>query len=284
MISPSSASAVPGEDSSGRVPVPASGARRVRTVWRGCLATALLLAFSVILPDSAIAQLEEFEDGRCYELRTYTAPEGELDDLDRRFRKYSRTVFARYGMARLGFWIPTDNPENHFTYILSYPNCDYRDPSWDRFLSDSLWNRVERITTHDGELVSNVENRIMTPTDFSPVIGPSAREHERVFELRTYTAAPGKRDELLDRFEDHTMEIFRRHGMENVAYWLPRDSDRELVYMLAFPSRYARDEAWREFDMDPEWQRVYEASRQDGPLVENVESVMLEPTDYSPLR
>ena len=249
----------------------------------GAVAT-VLLALLLLSVGSSRAQLAEYEDGRCYELRTYTAPEGELQNLNRRFRKYSRTVFARYGMARLGFWIPMDNPENHFTYILSYPNCEYRDPSWEKFLSDSLWNRVERITTHDGELVTNVENRIMRPTDFSPVIGPSAREHERVFELRTYSAAPGKRDELLERFEDHTMEIFRRHGMESVAYWLPEDSDRELIYMLAFPSEYARNEAWRTFDMDPEWQKVYEASRQDGPLVEHVESIMLEPTDYSPLR
>lgn len=54
--------------------------------------------------------------------------------------------------------------------------------------------------------------------------------------------------------------------------------------MLAFPSRFARHEAWRAFDMDPEWQRAYEASRAGGSLVENVESTLLRPTDYSPLR
>lgn len=54
--------------------------------------------------------------------------------------------------------------------------------------------------------------------------------------------------------------------------------------MLAFPSRFARHEAWRAFDMDPEWRRVYEASRADGPLVKNVESTLLRPTDYSPVQ
>lgn len=227
---------------------------------------------------------EQQVDGRCYELRTYTAAEGKLDDLNRRFRKYSRIVFARYGMARLGFWIPLDNPENQFTYILSYDDCDDRDPAWKQFQADSLWQQVRKITTHEEELVTNVESRMMTATDFSPRIGPSARETERVFELRTYTAAPGKRDDLLDRFRAHTLDLFERHGLENIAYWLPQDSEDELVYLLAFPSRFARNEAWREFEMDPEWQQVYEASREEGPLVENVESTLLRPTDYSPLR
>lgn len=242
---------------------------------------ALALLWS--LPGAAQAQAD-LADGRCYELRTYTAADGKLDDLNRRFRKYSRIVFSRYRMARLGFWIPLDNPENHFTYILSYADCEDRDPAWEQFQADSLWQRVTKITTHEGDLVTNVDNRMMKATGFSPPIGPSAREHGRVFELRTYTTTPGKRDELLARFRDHTMEIFERHGMHDVAYWLPQDNENQLVYLLAFPSRFARNEAWREFDMDPEWQRVYEASREDGPLVQNVESILLRPTDYSPLR
>lgn len=239
----------------------------------------------IIFCSPALPAAAQTNDGRCYELRTYTAPEGRLDDLDRRFRKYSRTIFAKYQMARIGFWIPLENPDNHFTYMLSYPDCEDRDPAWDHFLNDPEWKRIVQITTDSGELVANVENRILRPTEFSPTVGPSAREHPRVFELRTYTAAPGKLDELLTRFRTHTMEIFEKHGMTNVGYWLPIDNEsNQLVYMLAFPSRFARNEAWARFDMDPEWQRVYEESIRDGNLVENVESIMMRPTDYSPIR
>lgn len=251
------------------------------------LAFGLTLALLLMPSEAVRAQAEggtDRVDGRCYELRTYTAAVGKLDDLNRRFRKYSRIVFSRYRMARLGFWIPLDNPENQFTYILSYADCEDRDPAWEHFQADSLWQRVMKITTHEGELVTSVDHRMMKATGFSPPIGPSAREHERVFELRTYTATPGKRDELLARFRDHTMEIFERHGLHDVAYWLPQDDENQLVYLLAFPSRFARNEAWREFDMDPEWRRVFEASRENGPLVQNVESILLRPTDYSPLR
>ena len=109
----------------------------------------------------------------------------------------------------------------------------------------------------------------------------------QVFELRTYTAAEGKFDDLLARFRDHTLEIFEKHGMTNVGYWTPQDaplSENTLIYVLAHPSREAATQAWRDFGNDPEWQRVAEESQRDGRLIVNLERVYLDPTDFSPLR
>lgn len=224
-------------------------------------------------------------DERCYELRVYTAPDGKLDDLDRRFRKYSRRIFAKYGMDQVGFWIPDDNSENQLIYFLSYPDCKDRDPAWDGFRGDPEWQRIMEITEARGALVDNVESTLLRAADFSPTIGPWAVEHPRVFELRTYTAHPGKLEALLDRFRNHTMRLFEKHGMTNVGYWLPVENEgRQLVYLLSFPSIFDRNDAWQEFNADPDWQAAYEASHTGGPLVERVESVMLVPTDYSPLR
>lgn len=224
-------------------------------------------------------------DDRCYEIRTYTAPEGDLDDLDRRFRKYSRRIFAKYDMDQVGFWMPLENPEHQLIYILSYEDCADRDPAWDKFLNDPEWLRIKEITEAGGDLVTNVESTMLEAADVSPTIGPWAVEHPRIFELRIYTAHPGKLDALLDRFRNHTMRLFKRHGMTNVAYWLPVDNDdNQLVYLLAYPSVFARNEAWQEFITDPEWRAAYEASREDGPLVETIESTLLVPSDYSPLR
>jgi len=116
---------------------------------------------------------------------------------------------------------------------------------------------------------------------------PQAQSTDRVFELRTYTAPEGKLDDLLRRFRDHTLRIFERHGMTNVGYWLPQDEElrqNTLTYLLAYPSREAADRAWEAFRADPEWQRVAEESQRDGRIVSNVESVFLEPTDFSPMR
>src|SRR4051812_42369693 len=51
----------------------------------------------------------------------------------------------------------------------------------------------------------------------------------RYFEMRTYHAAPGKLDALHARFRDHTMTLFKKHGIESVAYWTPVDKDGEPV-------------------------------------------------------
>ena len=109
----------------------------------------------------------------------------------------------------------------------------------------------------------------------------------RVFELRTYTSPPGKLPALQRRFREHTMEIFVRHGMTNVAYFTPLDSARRentIVYLLAHPSREAARASWAAFGADPEWRRVAAESEANGRIVQKVESVFLEPTDFSPLQ
>src|SRR5579871_2620977 len=108
----------------------------------------------------------------------------------------------------------------------------------------------------------------------------------RVYELRTYTAEPGKLDDLHKRFRDHTLTIFKKHGMNSVVYFKPEDSplkDNTLVYMLSFPSRDAAKKSWDAFRNDPEWQKVAKDSEANGKLVTKVDSVFLDPTDYSPM-
>ncbi|MDA1274635.1 MAG: NIPSNAP family protein [Verrucomicrobia bacterium] len=111
----------------------------------------------------------------------------------------------------------------------------------------------------------------------------AAENDTRCFELRTYTAAPGKLDALLARFRDHTCKIFERHGMVNVGYWVPLDnSENKVIYLLAYPDKEARNKSWKAFMADPDWQSAWKASEQDGKLVAKAESVFLSATDYSP--
>lgn len=103
------------------------------------------------------------------------------------------------------------------------------------------------------------------------------------FEMRTYYCYPGKREALLKRFQDHTLALFEKHGMVNIGYWTPLEGEEDvLVYLMGYPSREARDQSWEAFSNDPEWKSAYEASRQDGPIVDSVANVFLSYTDYSP--
>jgi hypothetical protein len=109
----------------------------------------------------------------------------------------------------------------------------------------------------------------------------------RIFELRTYTAPEGKLGELHARFRDHTLRIFKKHGMENIIYFAPQDaplSQNTLIYLLAHPSREAADRNWAAFGKDPEWQKVAQESQVNGKIVAKVESVFLDATDYSPMK
>jgi hypothetical protein len=109
----------------------------------------------------------------------------------------------------------------------------------------------------------------------------------RVFELRTYHAAPGKMDALHARFRDHTCKLFKKHGMTIVGFWSPtkpEEAEKKLIYILAFPSQEAADKSWAAFRDDPEWKDVKEASEKDGKLVDRVDSVFMKATDYSPMK
>jgi hypothetical protein len=114
-----------------------------------------------------------------------------------------------------------------------------------------------------------------------------AQAANRVFELRTYTAPEGKLSDLHKRFRDHTMRIFQKHGMTNIGYWQPQDEPRAsntLIYIIAHPSREAAKEAWAAFSADPEWKKVSAESQVNGRIVEKVDSVFMNATDYSPLK
>ncbi|MFN7944398.1 MAG: NIPSNAP family protein [Blastocatellia bacterium] len=117
---------------------------------------------------------------------------------------------------------------------------------------------------------------------------PSLAGDSRCFELRTYYAAPGKLEDLHARFRNHTLRLFKKHGMQVVAFWGPTDkekgSENTLVYVLAYPSREAREKAWKAFQADPEWQAARKKSEENGRLVEKVDSVIMMATDYSPIK
>jgi hypothetical protein len=124
-----------------------------------------------------------------------------------------------------------------------------------------------------------------SPASYSP----SFARGSRVFELRTYYANPGKLEALNTRFREHTNALFQKHGMTLVAYWMPVTPPAEgtggtLIYVLAYPSVEAREAAWKAFGADPEWVAARDASEKDGKLVAKVDSVLMQATDYSPIK
>jgi hypothetical protein len=105
-----------------------------------------------------------------------------------------------------------------------------------------------------------------------------------VYELRTYTSHAGKLGALEDRFRNHTMALFEKHGIMNVSYWKPLNLPDTLIYLVAHKSELDAATAWQAFGSDPQWQAVYAESIAEGRLVQNIERVFMTTTDYSPQR
>jgi hypothetical protein len=123
-------------------------------------------------------------------------------------------------------------------------------------------------------------------TDQTP--SPSIAKDSRVFELRTYYTHPGKLEVLHKRFREHTIRLFKKHGMTIVGFWTPTSppeaAANTLVYVLAYPSAEAREASWKAFLGDPEWIAARDASEKNGKILTKIDSVMMKATDYSDLK
>jgi hypothetical protein len=114
-----------------------------------------------------------------------------------------------------------------------------------------------------------------------------AQAMNHIYRLRTYTASDGKLDELLTRFRGGEIDLFHKHGMESVGYWVPRDeplSETTLVYIVRHDSREAANASWIGFGGDPEWHAMRDESEANGSLTSNVQRQFLIPTDFSPAK
>ena len=132
----------------------------------------------------------------------------------------------------------------------------------------------------------------LTPSGAEPPLAPAdvqpealAKEPAQLFELRIYTAAPGKMERLHQRFRDHTLRIFEKHGIKSVGYWTSESEPDRLYYMVAYPDRESREQRLvNGIAKDPEFLKVVAESEKDGKLTTGIESVILTPTDYSPMK
>jgi len=214
-----------------------------------------------------------------YEKRVYKAVPGKLPAINARFANHTCAFFKEFDIGMVGFWNDEIGASNQMTYITSFDSMADRDEKWTAFGAHKPWNEVRAETEVDGPLVAQVINSFMTLTDYSPQ--PSFKTSLQ--ELRIYDAMPGKMPDLNNRFKNHTMALFEKHGIENVAYWTDVvGTSNRLTYMLGYPDLARREKGWSGFQSDPAWQTARAASEENGALVRVSKHSMLRLADYSP--
>lgn len=235
-------------------------------------------------------------DAPVYELRIYTTNEGKLPDLLTRFREHTCKIFEKHGIENIAYWVPiekVDGADNTLIYIIRHQSRDAAKASWKAFSADPEWQTAQKASEANGKILAKPpESIFMTTTDYSPPVKLGAGAAPRVFEYRTYHTPEGKLPALHSRFRDHTMKLFEKYGMTNLAYFTPTDADKGssniLIYFLAHPSKEAGLKAFTDFRADPDWVKAKAESEKDGPLTlaqpDGVKSIYLQATDFSPIR
>jgi hypothetical protein len=127
--------------------------------------------------------------------------------------------------------------------------------------------------------------RLFLLSTFVLATSAQATNPQKVYELRTYHTNEGKLSELQTRFRDHTHSIFERLDMKVVAYWIPTtapESNNTLIYILEHDSEEDAKQKWKTFIADPTWVKAYQASIKNGALVDSIDVVFMQTTDFSP--
>ena len=109
--------------------------------------------------------------GRVFELRTYTAPDGKLPELQARFRNHTMRIFEKHGMKNVGYWVPQDAPakDNTLIYVISHESREAAKKSWAAFGGDPEWQKVAKESQINGKIVAGVTSVYMDATDYSPI-------------------------------------------------------------------------------------------------------------------
>ena len=111
------------------------------------------------------------QDEKVFELRTYKATPGNLDNLHARFRDRTTRIFRKNGMEVIGYWSPTSEEEREDTlvYLLGHDNQAAADQAWKDFIADPEWARVAEESNRNGQILGGIERKYMVATDYSPM-------------------------------------------------------------------------------------------------------------------
>lgn len=241
---------------------------------------------------NAPAAILRGSDTRYFELLVFFATPGKFDDLVQRFRTAVQNFYGKYGIELLGSFVPVENPDGRIYMLLVFPNREELDKRFKALATDTNYVAMRKASDANGRLTARAEFTFLQTVDFCPPIKVEKAAVERVFELRTYKCTTNNLPNLLARFRDHTVGLFGKHSLTQLAYWTPAPdtagSADTLIYLLAHASKEAAAEHYKEFREDPDWIKAKADSETAAggtlTITNGVQSVFLKPTDFSPMK
>jgi heme-degrading monooxygenase HmoA len=103
-----------------------------------------------------------------HQLRIYEIFEGTKDAFHARFRDHAARIMRRYGFHIVAMWEARTDRCIEFVYLLAWSDESTKMKAWAAFTGDREWAEIKRATSAQGDLVGDIEDRILLPTDYSP--------------------------------------------------------------------------------------------------------------------
>jgi hypothetical protein len=142
------------------------------------MSTKIMAAAALLLTGYAVGRVApapvaaaQAQPGHVYEMRTYTATDGKLANVNARFRDHTVRIFQNHNMKSIGYWTPLEGPtaETTLVYILEHPSREEARKNWAAFNADPEWQKAKAASEVDGKIVAKAESVFLNPTDYSPI-------------------------------------------------------------------------------------------------------------------
>jgi hypothetical protein len=226
-----------------------------------------------------------------YELRYYYLRTGSQTRRTEEFlSKCWLPAAQRLGIGPSGFFGAVIAPESPFVLgLTSYPSAAAFAESQTRLAEDKEFQRGFDEYNSATELsYIRMENSLLRAFDSRPALAvPFGHRGPGVFELRTYESNNAKAGQRkIHMFNQGEAAIFERLGMMPIFFGetLVGRNLPNLTYMLSFESMAARDQLWKAFGSDPEWQKLRaQPGYADAEIVSNISNSILRPLEFSPI-
>jgi NIPSNAP len=225
-----------------------------------------------------------------YELRHYTAPDTTaLGALTSWFGEHAVPSWQGAGMRVVGCWTVDLGQQPRLTAILGFEDLNQRMSQFQRFYASDLWKTATTALNVNGKaLISGIDTAILEPTPYSPDPFALPQATQRgIFEERVYRGLTSRTTARVNqRFAEHTVRLFQKHGIKPVAFWnvLIGADQPSIYYLVRYDDLSQRQPAWASFRSDPEWQQASAESERDGALLLRITSTILAPTRFSPMQ
>lgn len=210
-----------------------------------------------------------------YEVRTYDLKPHSVSEVEKRFGEAYE--FRKKLSPLAAFWHTEIGPLNQIIHVWPYKDMAERERIRGEAAASGNW------PPKIGEFVLNMRTEIFIPFAFSPEIKPG--KMGPIFEMRTYTHAPGELGRVTKTWEKALPARVKISPL--VAMWYAECGNvNRFVHIWSYPTLEARNEMRNKALAEGVWPPSLVAKKEGLPEVTLVaqENKIVMPSAFSPLQ